>query len=76
MNSTTINGSGLYSLCHIADTGEKMVQKINGLIEKPFTREMIEERKKILVRNHDNEVNAIKLIGLLFPDQVKPQVKF
>jgi hypothetical protein len=74
VNSTTINGSGLYSLCHIADTGEKMVQKITGLMGKPFTQEMIEERKKILVINHDNEVNAIKLIGLLFPEEEKQQV--
>jgi hypothetical protein len=68
VNSTTINGSGLYSLCHIADTGEKMVQKITGLMGKPFTQEMIEERRKILVKNHDNKVNATKLIDLLFPE--------
>jgi hypothetical protein len=71
VNSTTINGSGLYSLCHIADSGEKMVHKINSLMEKPFTEEMIEERSKILVKNHDNNVNALKLISLLFPEDDK-----
>jgi hypothetical protein len=68
VNSTTINGSGLYSLCHIADTGKKMVQKINSLMEKPFTEEIIEERRKILVKNYDNKVNAGKLMRLLFPE--------
>ncbi len=67
VNSTTINGSGLYSLCHIADTEEKLVQKINSLMGKPFTEEMIEERRKILIKNHDNKVNARRLITLLFP---------
>ena len=71
VNSTTINGSGLYSLCHIADTEEKMVQKISGLMGKPFTQEMIEERRKILVKNHDNKVNAARLIRLLFPEVEK-----
>jgi hypothetical protein len=45
-----------------------MVQKITGLMGKPFTQEMIEERRKILVKNHDNKVNATKLIDLLFPE--------
>lgn len=68
VNSTTVNGSGLYSLCHIADTGEKMVLKIKSLMEKPFTEEMIEERKKILAKNYDNKVNAERLMRLLFPE--------
>jgi len=71
VNSTTINGSGLYSLCHIADTGEKMVQKITDLMGKPFTQEMIEERRKVLAKNHDNKVNAARLIRLLFPEDEK-----
>lgn len=68
VNSTTINGSGLYSLCHVADSDEKMIKKITELIDLPFPREMIEERKKLLTRNHDNITNAVKLIGLFFPD--------
>ncbi len=68
VNSTTINGSGLYTLCHIADTEEKMVLKIKSLMEKPFTEEMIEERRKILAKNYDNKVNTERLMRLLFPE--------
>jgi len=67
VNSTTINGSGLYSLCHIADTDEKMIQRITSLIDQPFTEDMIEERKIILSKKHDNTDNAGKLIELFFP---------
>ncbi|HBE42376.1 MAG TPA: mannosyltransferase [Bacteroidales bacterium] len=67
VNSTTINGSGLYSLCHIADSPEKMIQKITNLMDQPFTEDMIEDRRKVLSRNHDNKTNAGKLIDLLFP---------
>lgn len=69
VNSTTINGSGLYSLCHIVDTAVKMILKINSLMDQPFSDDMIEERKKILANNYDNISNSSKLMALFFPDK-------
>ncbi len=69
VNSTTINGSGLYSLCHIADTGEKIIHKITTLMSKPFTSGMIEERRKVLTGSYDNSTNASLLSGLFFEER-------
>lgn len=66
-NSTAVNASGLYPLCHIADSAEEMIRKINILFNQPFTAEMIEERKKILALKYDNIINAGKLADLFFP---------
>lgn len=68
VNSTTINGSGLYSLCHVADSSEKMINKILNLMDQSYTEEMIEERRRVLAKNYDNKVNAVKLIDILFPE--------
>jgi len=68
VNNATVNGSGLYCLCHIADYGEKMVSKINQLMGKPFTEEMIEERRTILSKNYNNLLNANRLMNLLFSE--------
>ncbi|NLA48108.1 MAG: glycosyltransferase, partial [Bacteroidales bacterium] len=65
-NSTAVNASGLYSLCHIADSTEDMIGKINILFYQPFTPEMIERREKVLFMKYDNMINAGKLEELFF----------
>ena len=67
VNNTTIKGSGLGELCQIADTSEEMIRKIHYLMELPFTEEMIADRKRVLLKNNDNLINAQKLSRLIFP---------
>ncbi|HOF21905.1 MAG TPA: glycosyltransferase family 1 protein, partial [Bacteroidales bacterium] len=67
-NSTAVNASGLYSLCHIADNAEDMIRKINLLFSQPFTGEMIEERKKVLCLKYDNMTNAGKVAAVFFQE--------
>lgn len=68
-NNTAVNASGLYSLCHIADSADDMIGKINMLFNQPFTEEMTEERKKVLSLKYDNMTSALKLAELLFPEE-------
>jgi len=68
VNSNTINGSGLYSLCHVADSSGEMISNISDFMDQSFTEDMIEERRRVLAKNYDNKVNAGKLIDILFPE--------
>jgi hypothetical protein len=67
VNNTTIMGSGLDSACHVADSANEMIMKIHFLMDRPFSDEMIADRKRVLLKNNDNILNAKKLIDLIFP---------
>jgi hypothetical protein len=61
-------GTHTGELCHIADSGEEMVEKIELLMQKPFTGEMILKRKEVLSEYYDNIKNAKRLFDLAFTD--------
>jgi hypothetical protein len=64
-NSPMVHKTGLEHLCHIADTPDEMIVKINELFEQDFLAEEIEKRKLILEDIFSNRLNAIKIIRLL-----------
>jgi len=65
-NERMIRSTWLEELCHIADTPEAMISKINLLMKEPFTTESISTREKIIYRYYDNYINAKKLSSVLF----------
>jgi hypothetical protein len=64
-NKASVNGTGLESLCHIAETGKEYVEKINRIFELSFSQNEISSRKNILGKIYDNEKNARQLIKWL-----------
>jgi hypothetical protein len=66
VNTMMIKGNSLGSLCYIADSGDEMVEKIQLLMQKPFTEEMKLEREEVLSEYYDNIKNAKRVIDFIF----------
>jgi predicted nucleic acid-binding protein len=66
VNCDMVQGTGLESLCEIADDSAGLRQKVEKLFGKTFDLSEVENREKLLQKNYSNEMNAKKLIGLLF----------
>lgn len=64
-NSPMVHKTGLEHLCHLADTPNEMVAKINELFDQDFLPGEIERRKLILEDIFSNRLNALKIIRLL-----------
>ncbi|MGN6803541.1 MAG: glycosyltransferase [Ginsengibacter sp.] len=65
VNTATVAGTGLESLCIISNNEEEFKRKIEELITVSFTQNEIEKRKEILESIFNKEKNAHKLIRLL-----------
>lgn len=68
VNEATVDGSGLESLCHIADNENLMQDTIVKLYERSFDCSIIEERKLILRNMFNNEENARQQIKKIWED--------
>ena len=55
-NSKMLHGTDLFSLCHIANTKDEMIQKINRLVNQSFTEENIGQRKPYLENYTDSHL--------------------
>jgi hypothetical protein len=64
VNAPMIQNTGLESLCHLADTPEKMLKCLFELKNEPFSASMIEKRRVILENRFSDQANALKLIEL------------
>jgi len=64
-NSASLKGTGLDTLCEIAESPMDYEQKINELFGKSFSQNDINKRKEILETMYDNEKNAQQLISWL-----------
>ncbi len=65
-NTPMIHKTGLEHLCHLADTPEEMIAKVNELFDQDFTSEEIEKRKLILEDAFSNRLNALKIIQITY----------
>ncbi len=63
-NSTMLEGSGLESLVHLAESSEDWISSIEQILKLSFTIEQLEERKKGL-EHYENRLNATKLLQLI-----------
>jgi hypothetical protein len=66
VNKAMVDNTGLEGLCIIANTAEKMKEKIKEVMNKDFPKREIEKREKILMENFSNKKNIEKLIQLAF----------
>ena len=66
VNTNTVAGTDLGSLCSIADDPGEMRDEINRLIQTPFTSAEIAERKKVLEKEYNNELNAKQLMKWIY----------
>ena len=69
VNKQMLNGSGLDSACHIADTPSEMIQLCNRLINQPFTQKDIEKRNALLIPAYSNRYQAKRLLDIMYPPQ-------
>lgn len=65
VNHEMVLGTGFESLCHIHNSPEEIIEKINDLIHIPFTLTEVNKRKLILLKNVNNKDASQKLINLL-----------
>lgn len=65
VNNEMVIGTGLESLCHIHNTPKEIIQKIKELINTAFTKQEINKREQILLKNVNNKYSVQKLINLL-----------
>ncbi len=66
VNKPMVENTGLENLCIIANSAEKMREKIKDVMSKEFSKREIEKREKILLENFSNKENIKKLIRLVF----------
>lgn len=66
VNSLMLAGSGLDSLCRIANTPEEMVSECNRLMEIPVDEKNIAQREKLLFPAFSNKEQAKKLIKMIY----------
>ena len=66
VNEAMLSGTGLESLCEIAETPEQLKQKLNELSVTPFHKKDAEARMKILAKAYSNSGNADRLIEAVF----------
>lgn len=65
VNSKIVSGTGIGNLCSIADNKQEMIEKLNYLFNKPFSKEDIFDRENFLTISYNDKTNAKKLISLL-----------
>ena len=70
VNEQGVAGTGLESACHIATDAASFQNIINDLYDKPFTEQEIENRIGLLKRKYDNETNAIRLVKMIWSQEV------
>ena len=64
VNKEMIAGTGLASLCHLANQPDDLVRSLNKLMRMPMTDHEIRERKKALL-DYSNRAGAEKILRLL-----------
>jgi len=65
VNPPILAGSGLDSLCHIADSAEKLLETCRHLMQIPFTEKDIEERRKHLFPTFSDEAQGKRIVELI-----------
>ena len=65
-NNETISGSGLDSLCFVANRAQEFIEQINSSIQTTFSNEILEQRKLVLTKKFNNLENAELLVKYLF----------
>ena len=65
VNETAVESTGLESLCDIANEPEEIVAAIGRLIDKPFTKKMVDERRSLLLGSFNNKEHAAQIMRVI-----------
>ena len=68
VNEAMLIGTGLETLCEIAETPDQLRQKLDELSDKPFHAKDAEARMEVLAKSYSNSSNADRLIEAVFVD--------
>lgn len=66
VNKAGVEGTGLESLCFVAEKAADFKQQVARLFEQNFTEEQVQERRLVLQAMYDNEKNARQLIAWIY----------
>lgn len=66
VNPEMVQGTGLEELCLVGRDPEELRAIIRDIFESPFDISEVEQRKELLSGNYSNQVNAGRLIKLVF----------
>ena len=66
VNNAAIDGTGLESLCRIAENEKEFVTEIKHLFNEPFTATEIEKRQQVLKIKFNNKTNAELLMQWIY----------
>ena len=66
VNPDMVQGTGLESLCEIAESATELRNKVNEVFKKSFDLAKINDRESLLQQNYSNSKNADKLVGWVF----------
>ena len=64
VNTEMIGGTGLESLCQLAEEPQDMIYQLEELMKRPFTSEQISERA-LALKDYSNRAGAEKILKLL-----------
>jgi hypothetical protein len=64
VNPAMVHGTGLSSLCRVAETTQALEEHLHELMKRPFTSAEVQERKKAL-KEFSNRANAEKILRML-----------
>lgn len=65
VNKLMVSGTGLAKLCYVRNSAAAIRQTIEALINAPFERSRVEERRTLLETEFSNELNAKKLMEII-----------
>jgi len=65
VNEPMLAGTRLHSLCHIANSPQKIIEKIEALAHLEFLPEEVKKRREVLESHYSNQANLARLISLL-----------
>lgn len=69
VNHLMLAGSGLDSLCNIADTPEEMIQACENLMTAPIDKESIDKRKQLLFPAFSNKEQGKRLYKMIYDEK-------
>jgi len=64
VNPVMVHGTGLSSLCSVAESADSLEAHLHELMKRPFTSKEVQKRKKAL-KEFSNRANAEKIIRIL-----------
>lgn len=68
VNTATVDGSGLESLCHIANTADEFIEAVQAIEHLPFVAEDLKLRDIALKGTFNNAANAAQQVKWIWTD--------